>query len=199
MKKLIIMVVAAGVLTSWLGSANAQGTPPPFVYSVKFLCGLQTVGSSAFTPPREPPVKPGNYATAINIHNFHSGTTTGSVEFCKKAVIALPESVQPRGQISPIKFDALGPDQALEVDCSDIVSLFPAGTKLPPFIKGFVEINSPLQLSVTAVYTSQTCRNPSSFKIGPVPQFCTNLGELELQVVPQNYFVGDTECVSPAS
>ena len=87
--------------------------------------------------------------------------------------------------------------------------LFPAGAAgatLPPFVKGFVEINSPVELSVTAVYTSQTCYNPltkqpnpdaSGKGIIPIPRFCTNLGELELEVVPQNHFVGDTACRTP--
>jgi len=198
MKSLIIMVIVAVVLGASLGSAQAQGSPTPsFLYSVKFVCGLQTLGSPAFAPPKEPPVKPGNYATAVNIHNFHNGPNA-TVEFCKKAVVALPERILPRGPVSPIKFDALGPDQALEVDCTDIASLFPAGTKLPPFIKGFVEINSPVELSVTAVYTAQTCRDPQLIKKGadpdaiiPFPGFCRSLGELDLEVVPQNHFAGD--------
>ena len=163
-----------------------------------------------FTPPKEPQVKPGNYATAVNVHNFHNGPNA-TVEFCKKAVVALPERVTPRGPISPIKFDALGPDQALEVDCTDIVGLFPAGTALPRFIKGFVEISSPVELSVTAVYTAQTCRDPQLIKKGadpssasepdaaariPFPPPCRNLGELDLEVVPQNHFAGDSQCLT---
>jgi hypothetical protein len=51
---------------------------------------------------------------------------------------------------------------------------------LPPFIDGFVEIVSPLQLSVAAVYTSQTCTNPANK--------CSVLGDLSLEVVPQSAF-----------
>ena len=58
-----------------------------------------------FVPPHEPTVKPGNYATAINIHNYYLKPTT----LRKKAVIALPESVLPRGQISPIIGEDLEP------------------------------------------------------------------------------------------
>jgi hypothetical protein len=149
---------------------------------------LQVLGSSAFKPPGEPPVKPGNYATAVNVHNFHN---TEAV-FGKKAVIALPERQTQRGPVSHVVQDILGADQALEVDCTDIVSLFvPAGTNatLPPFIKGFVEIVSPVQLSVTAVYTAQTCKNPKNPKLSTLIGNCSQLGELDLEVVPQSPFV----------
>jgi hypothetical protein len=200
MKKIIVTVIAAVVLAASLGSAKADPTTPPFVYSVKFLCGLQTLGSQAFTPPKEPPVKPGNYATAVNVHNFHS--SPNGVVFCKKAVVALPERVFPRGPVSRFKADKLEPNQALEVDCSDIVTLFaetPGTAPLPRFIKGFVEINSPVELSVTAVYTAQTCRDPQVIKLASdlptsaafISKPCRNLGELDLEVVPQRHFAGD--------
>jgi len=117
-----------------------------FIYSVKFICGLQTTAPNPAVAPSEPPVKPGNYATAVNVHNFHSSV---DVTFKKKAVIANPES-QPKGPISGLVADVLNPNQAEEVDCDDIVRLL--GASLPPgtsFIKGFVEIQSNFQLSVT--------------------------------------------------
>jgi hypothetical protein len=123
-------------------SAQAQ-TQTHFVYSVKFLCGIQPLGS--VRPPSEPPVKPGNYATAINIHNFHQRL---NALFCKKAVAALPEDVPP-GQPGNFVNLALKPDQSLEVDCSDIVKLLPPSKE--PFIKGFVEIRSSQLLNVVAV------------------------------------------------
>src|SRR5215831_4158638 len=46
----------------------------PCVYSVKFICGDQSAIPN-LRPPSEPPVKPGNYATAINIHNYHLDQT----------------------------------------------------------------------------------------------------------------------------
>jgi len=73
----------------------------------------------------------------------------------KAVVIANPES-QPLGQISsPPRTITLGPGRAFEIDCSDIVSLFPSSSPLPPFIKGFVELRGSFPtLSVTAVYTA---------------------------------------------
>lgn len=159
-------------------------TQAKFIYSVKFVCGMQTfptglAATAVFQPPKEPPVKPGNYATSVNIHNYLP--TDATVPFCKKAVVALTEAdthKQP-GPVSPVIQEQLGPNQAMAVTCSDIVGLYPPGTTLPPlFIEGFVEIFSPLPLSVTAVYTSQSC-------IKPVPgKKCASLGELDTEVVP---------------
>jgi hypothetical protein len=172
-KRFTILIAAALVVIALVGQARAQ----LYVYSVKFVCGLQVISSSQFPPPHEPTVKPGNYATAINVHNYHLKPIT----LRKKAVIARPESVQPRGPISPIVSENLGPNQALTVDCNEIAHLFPVGTApLPPFIDGFVEIVSPVQLSVAAVYTTQTCTNPANK--------CSILGDLDIDVVTQSAF-----------
>ncbi len=67
------------------------------------------------------------------------------------------------------------------MDCNEIAKLFPVGTApLPPFIDGFVEIVSPVQLSVAAVYTTQTCTNPANK--------CSILGDLDIDVVTQSAF-----------
>jgi len=171
-KRFTILVAAVLAVIALGGQARAQ----LYVYSVKYVCGLQVIPSNQFPPPHEPTVKPGNYATAINVHNYHLKLTT----LRKKAVIARPES-QPRGPISAIVSENLGPNQALTVDCNEIAKLFPVGSApLPPFIDGFVEIVSPVQLSVAAVYTTQTCTNPANK--------CSILGDLSIEVVPQAAF-----------
>jgi hypothetical protein len=78
-------------------------------YSAKFLCG------PAFG--REG-VQRGSYSTAVNVHNPHNGT----VILYKKAVIANRED-DPRGKISAFRRVELGPDEAIEIDCVDIVDL----------------------------------------------------------------------------
>jgi len=171
------------------GSAYAQcgpnTIPPglnkgPCVYSVKFVCGLQLPNPN-LVPPSEPPVKPGNYATAVNVHNFHNGQT---VTIAKKAVIANPED-QPPGAISPFRKVTLGPDQALEIDCPDIVSLLANPlVGLPPFIKGFVEVISPAPLSVTGVYTAQAC------EVTTAGAACQPSGPVSIDVVPEQAFTG---------
>ena len=52
------------------GAQNCSVGSLPCVYSVKFICGDQPANPNLHLP-SEPPVKPGNYATAVNIHNFH--------------------------------------------------------------------------------------------------------------------------------
>jgi hypothetical protein len=165
---LVIVAAALGIMVA-IGQARAQTGTPSYVYSVKYVCGLQIIPSTQFRPPTEPPVKPGNYATSINIHNYHTIETS----ILTKAVVA-------GGQIGKLAGRGLLPNQALNVGCGQIVAMIPPTTPLPLFIEGFVEIVSPVQLSVAAVYTSQTCINPGAK--------CSMLGELSLDVVTQSAF-----------
>jgi len=136
------------------------------VYSAKFLCG-PALGKEG--------VQPGSYSTAINIHNPNNGP----VYLYKKAVIAKRED-EPRGKISDFRRVILQADEAIEVDCIDIISLLgpeqeveltaPSQqtqtilqtTAVSPvsslirFIKGFVVIYSTAPLDVVAVYTAST-------------------------------------------
>ena len=106
-----------------------------FQYAVKFVCG-KSDGEV---------VAPGNYFTAINVHN----PTYDGIRFRKKVAVALPGE-QP-GPVSNF-FDAkLGPDEALEIDCQDI---FKHASSDAPFLKGFVVIESDVELDVVAVYTA---------------------------------------------
>jgi len=144
------------------------GLPPTggkLVYSAKFLCGFQADGSVPVDPskpvsalPLEPPVKPGNYATEINVHNPQETPAA----FVKKAVLSGftgPGVVSPPEQPFPpgaLHTPVLEPDFALEIDCPDIATLL--GPTLPPeatFIKGFVVITSQRELDVVAVYTAE--------------------------------------------
>lgn len=135
-----------------------QSVPVMDVYAVKFVCG-----DFRPVPPTHPPngveypVKPGNYYTAINLHN-PNGTP---IAFRKKAVLLYradkppaPEEPQPPGKL----FDAkLEPDWGFEIDCPDIRNVLLGG--IPPahtFIKGWVilEVRGGEPLDVTTVYTS---------------------------------------------
>jgi hypothetical protein len=109
--------------------------PGMFQYAVKFVCGKS----------EGPVVAPGAYFTAINVHN----PSERGIGFRKKFAIALPGE-QP-GPVSKF-FDAkLGPDEAFEIDCPDILQR--TGTR-EGFLKGFVMIESALELDVVAVYTA---------------------------------------------
>jgi hypothetical protein len=115
---------------------NAETQEPKGVeYAVKTICG---------TPDR-PALANGSYFTAINVHN--PGTQT--IRFRQKVAMTLPGE-QP-GPISPFWDAALRPDQALEIDCTDIFKRTQARTR---FIKGFVVIQSPSDLDVVGVYTA---------------------------------------------
>jgi hypothetical protein len=110
-------------------------------YSAKFVCGFRTI---------ELGVVRGGYETSINIHNPHFVT----VQFQKKAVIALPQRSQ-LGRISELVPETLPPDGALGVDCIDIRRLFnpvPTG-----FIEGFLVIYIPAnrEIDVVGVYTAR--------------------------------------------
>jgi hypothetical protein len=106
-----------------------------FQYAVKFVCG-KSDGRV---------VAPGKYWTAINVHN----PSAKEVVFRKKIVIALPH--EKAGPVSDFFRAWLGPDQALEIDCEDIFRHAPVRED---FIKGFVVIESDVDLDVVAVYTA---------------------------------------------
>ncbi len=101
------------------------------VYSAKFLCG-PAFGKEG--------VQRGSYSTAINVHNPHNGT----VILHKKAVIANPED-DPRGKISPFRRVKLGPDEAIEIDCIDIVDLLGSQRTPTRLTAPSLEIATPAQ------------------------------------------------------
>jgi hypothetical protein len=120
-----------------LSSAKLELTQeaPAFQYAAKFVCG-KSAGEV---------VAPGVYFTAVNVHN----PTYTAIRFRIKIAVALP-GVKP-GPVSKF-FDAkLGPDQALEIDCRDI---FEHAETKADFLKGFVVIESDVELDVVAVYTA---------------------------------------------
>ena len=186
---------------------------PISVYSVKFVCGLQASLDPKLSLPAEPPVKPGNYATAVNIHNFH----TFDVRICKRAVIAPPEHCVdnpatadncPPNIVGTPRVVTLPAEHALEVDCSDIVSLLTPSsggtTQLPGFIKGFVEVTvlpgQPLPaanpISVTGVYTALGCGVNADGATD-----CATRNGISEDVVPQSNFFGEVPkgCQIPTS
>jgi hypothetical protein len=151
----------------------AQIAPPAVypskdVYAVKFLCGrfkgVQTPTPTSPPDSVEGPVKPGNYLTAINVHNPNSNP----FKFMKKAVLMYRADQPPAELEMPMKpgekvWTALEPDWGLEIDCLDIRKKLLSGPSAPIFIKGWVVIEvlggqagqvDPLPLDVTAVYTS---------------------------------------------
>jgi hypothetical protein len=124
-------------------------------------------------------VKPGNYATAINIHNPDPLNT---VMLYKKAIRVAPEDANPFVP-SPFKEYRLPPDLVVEIDCQDIVAELLNIT--PPnfnttFYGGYVVIfasgapspkalPAPMPLDVVGVYTAEPPRGVPGIALQIVP------------------------------
>lgn len=128
-----------------------------YVYSVKFVCGIQEDELADA-------VRPGIYATDINIHNFHNVKVR-----IRKYVLPLIMGGNVCGRepdFSGRKADdsiILPPYTATMDDCQRIGQLLFGGisTTPMPITVGFFEIRSPKKLNVTAVYTATDHRSGS--------------------------------------
>lgn len=120
------------VICAPLVAARGQG---PAEYAVKIVCGV----------PDHPAVAQGAYYTAINVHN----PSRGGAKLRFKIALTLAQIVP--GPISQFYPAELKPDQALEIDCTDIARRAPTRTR---FLKGFVVIQSETELDVVGVYTA---------------------------------------------
>lgn len=123
-----------------------------FSYVVKFVCGTQAACDCACSP-----VLPGAYATEINIYN-HSDTPAEIVKYVIPVVFAGAAAGREPGTVKARASDriTLEPYSATMDDCCRISELLlgaPAQGRAPLSI-GFLEIVSPVALSVTAVYTA---------------------------------------------
>jgi len=126
-------------------------------FAAKFVCGELAPGR---TEPGESSVKPGNYATEINIHNPHY---LGRVDVLKKVLLLVergepvgrePRTAQPR-VVEPF---ALGDDEATMDDCNRIWEMLYQGTPPPtpmPLMIGYLVVLSPVNLDVVDLMTVQ--------------------------------------------
>jgi hypothetical protein len=161
-------MAAIALVTLTLASSQARTDAAiADVYSVKFSCGefgkLVQPGASATI---EGPYKPGNYQTAINVHNPQLNKP---VDFQKKAILLYSgkrpvkersfEKPVPPGELVTAN---LPPDFGMLIDCQDIRAvLLPAAPAAPTFIEGWVVLivrvpgaEAAPRLDVTAAYTS---------------------------------------------
>jgi hypothetical protein len=163
------VIAAAGISIVAINQAGGSAPPPYLSYAVKFTCGEfgKLIPASAADVP-EGPVKPGDYQTAINLHNPLANV---SVTFAKKAVLiysgtrSVPETAfeQPKPPGALLTAN-LPPDNGMLIDCQDIRAKLlpsPAAPPAPTFIEGDVIIQVPYAagapinpLDVTALYTS---------------------------------------------
>jgi V8-like Glu-specific endopeptidase len=122
-----------------------------WVYGVKFLCGEQREDCGTCAP-----VRPGQYATEINIHNFHDREVPVAKRVLPLVLAGAVRAREPRvtGPAAKDKI-VLPPHGATMDDCCRLLELLlgarPAGPT--PLTIGILEITSPVELNVTAVYT----------------------------------------------
>ncbi|HYD37406.1 MAG TPA: hypothetical protein VEA60_07320 [Allosphingosinicella sp.] len=123
-----------------------------FSYPVKFVCGTQPDCDCACAP-----VLPGRYATEINIYN-HGDKPAEIVKYVVPVVFGgaaagrEPRTVGPRAE----DWITLPPYSATMDDCCRLSELLLGGPAQgpAPLNVGFLEIVSPVELTVTAVYTA---------------------------------------------
>lgn len=159
----LLIVVLAVLFVAQRPDANArplEQTTGQFSFAVKYVCGFQRADYG----PGEPQVKPGNYATEINIQNFNNT----SVDI-RKRVLVLVKQGDPVGRepnfVTFAASDAitLPPQGATMDDCNRIWQLLYPGVVPPtpmPVMIGYLMLYSPTDLNVDAVYTASAPGQP---------------------------------------
>jgi hypothetical protein len=181
MRKAIMLAITVGGLAGLLGShvALAQPAASSSIYAVKFVCGTQAPLN--VKAPVEPPVKPGNYATKVNVELLSPPPASGGT------VATWSVSLDGDGVSSSAPVALTQQLQTLDFTCANIVRLAsssPNVPSLPSFINGYVNViaNPGVQLAVTGVYTSQGCIFPLP-GIAAIQPVCS--GPVSIEVVPE--------------
>src|SRR5262245_3080822 len=164
---ILMAFVVPATAVALLGSARparAQAAPL-FQYSVKFVCGLQR----AHNPPQpgEPAVKPGNYATEINIHNIQF-----SQQPVIKNLVILVRDGEPIGREpnaqppTPFLVVPVPPRNAMMDDCNQLWAMANPGGGAPPnpmpLLIGYLSIITLVEIDVDAVYTALLFTPPTA-------------------------------------
>lgn len=127
--------------------------PARQVFAVKFVCGEQADCGCACAP-----LRPGRYATEINLHNYGLTPVTVGKRFVPLVLAGAPVGREPR-VAAPRAEDriVLPPQSATFDDCCRIVELSYGGAASGaalPLTVGWLEITADGPLAVTAVYTA---------------------------------------------
>ena len=153
-----IDVVVDGVVVA---AKQVEITVPPcqpkevFSYSVKFVCGRQREDNCG-------PVRPGVYETEINIHNYHDIRVPIDKFVLPVVMAGVAVGREPRYMGRRAKDHiVLPPHTATMDDCCRIQELLYGGGSGAPLTIGFLEIVSPVELAITAVYTATDLKNQS--------------------------------------
>lgn len=122
---------------------------PTALYPAKFVCGQISERRVGDTAGEEPPVKPGNYATAINVHNFQNEDVT---LWIRPSFATIDRG---SGFTGSVVTRTLEPHESIEIDCREIAEFGGRETAAAQFLKGFVTLRSSAEIQVTGVYTSK--------------------------------------------
>jgi hypothetical protein len=119
-------------------------------YSVKFVCGTQKEGCGCA------PVQPAHYATQITIHNYSGETVEIRKHFIPLVLAGAPVGREPKVAKARAE-DAIEllPHTATMDDCCRITELL-FGAPVDALTIGLLEIIASRDVSVTAVYTTDT-------------------------------------------
>jgi hypothetical protein len=139
-------------------TSELEGRAKNNQYAVKFLCG------KAPGPETTGVVAPGQYFTAVNVHN---PARTG-VGFIKK--VALANAWQKPGKVSKFIDGKLGADEAMEVDCRELAKM--GGVTPGTLFGGYLvfETRDGTELDIVAVYTAASGPGVASIHTERVPR-----------------------------
>lgn len=160
--------------------AEAQPAVPFYSYAAKFVCGWNrsNVGfDSAGASIGEATVKIGNYATEINIYNpqLSDQNIEKQVLILYRSDVGVPPIAREPNTVPRSGGEAipLPVFHGTMDDCNKLYQM--AGIPLvnpPVMVIGYLVIQSPRELDVTAVYTAELC---SDFRFGAGPaNMCYN-------------------------
>jgi hypothetical protein len=123
-----------------------------FSFSVKFVCGSQQACDCACVP-----LRPGSYATEINLHNLTTEDAQVLIRFIPLVLAGAAAGREPAISAARAEDKLTLPRQtATMIDCCRISELLFGGESSGqrPLSIGFLELTSTVNLSVTAVYTT---------------------------------------------
>ena len=158
-RKLFGLLTAIALVASLVGgflvvTASASPHRDTNQWAAKFVCGFVPTPAPEQEPP---PVKPGNYATAINIGNTGTMNIAGSFRILLHYDVGDPPSASiPAVGCSALRF------RTAEIDCNAIWAA--VGVAPETFLKGIVHIGlggGAFNFPVWAVYTAQTDLSPT--------------------------------------
>lgn len=154
---LALVILLATIFTRQQADARPLSqSPGQLSFAAKFVCGYQR---PIWQEGGEPPVKPGNYATEINIYNHNSV----AVDVRKSILLLVKDTSVPGREPNYVTVSAtdaitLPAGTATMDDCNRIYRLLNPGAAIPtpmPLMIGFLNLTtSGTDLTVKGVYTA---------------------------------------------